>query len=73
MKEYAALKVLNDTYVLKNEQGKEILSGNLPKAHYIYEHSMVFNLLSKHGWDFEFKMDDKYWYMMSKEVNYKEG
>jgi hypothetical protein len=68
-KQYATLFVRDNEYVLKDEKGKTILSGELPKCHYMYEKVIVFNILSAEGWNFELALKTDGWYMMSKEVS----
>ncbi len=63
MKQYATLTLREDEYVLLDEKGKIILSGNIPKTYYMYQKSIVFNILSKQGWDIAFPMEND-WYMM---------
>lgn len=68
MKKYATLLVSDEKYELLDHRRNVILYGDLPKVFYIYEQSFVFNILAESGWTFEFKMDNKNWYMMSKEA-----
>ena len=69
MKQYATLKISEGMYELFDDKHNVILSGDLPKINYTYQHSTVFNVLSSKGWDFEFVLKttftDVKWYMMS--------
>jgi hypothetical protein len=63
---YATLRVNESEYFLYNEKGMAILVDKLPKRHYMYEQSIVFNILYEQGWKVLFQMNSDNWYMMAR-------